>query len=311
MDLGVVVVSYNTRDLTRDCLASVYRAVEASGLSAQVWVVDNASSDGSAGMVAEGYPQARLIASQNNIGFAGATSLAIESMSSLDVPPRHVLLLNPDTQVERDSIGLMVSFLDRYPRAGLVGPQLLYGDGRFQHGAFRFPTLWMAFFDFWPIHHRLVDSRLNGRYPRRMYGAGDPFPIDHPLGAAMMVRWEAIQQVGLLDVGYFMYCEEIDWCMRAKAAGWEAYCVPAAKIVHLAGQSTRQFQDEMFVALWRSRFRLFERHYSRTYRGLVRVIVRAGLRGQMGRVRRALAHGGIGEDAARRRLAAYRCVMEM
>lgn len=311
MDLGVVVVSYNTRELTRDCLASVYRAVDVSGLNAQVWVVDNASSDGSAGMVAEGYPQARLIASHNNLGFAGATNLATESMSSLDTPPRHVLLLNPDTQVERDSIGLMVSFLGRHPRAGLVGPQLVYGDGSFQHGAFRFPTLWMAFFDFWPIHHRLVDSRLNGRYPRRLYGSGDPFPIDHPLGAAMMVRWEAIQQVGLLDVGYFMYCEEIDWCMRAKAAGWEAYCVPEARIVHLAGQSTRQFQDEMFVALWRSRFRLFERHYSRTYRGLVRVIVQAGLRCQMGRVRRALGRGDIGEDAARRRLAACRCVMEM
>ena len=311
MDLGIAIVSYNTRELTRECLASVYRGVDASRLSAQVWLIDNASSDGSAQMVAEAYPQARLIARRENLGFARATNMAIDSLSSLDTPPRHVLLLNPDTRVVGDAIGLMVSFLDGHPGVGVVGAQLLHDDGSFQHGAFRFPTLWMAFFDFWPIHHRLLDSRLNGRYPRQWYESGRPFQIDHPIGADMMMRWEAIQQVGSLDVGYFMYCEEIDWCLRARGAGWEAYCVPEAKIVHLVGQSTRQLRDEMFVALWRSRYRLFARHYGRAYQAMVRVIVRAGLKRQMRATRRAAQLGEIGEDEAHQRLVACRRVMEM
>jgi len=305
MDLGIIVVSYNTRELTCDCLASTYDALAASDLCAQVWVVDNASPDGSAALVGERFPQATLVASQENLGFARATNLAIEMIAHSQTPPRHLLLLNPDTLVSEDAFKLMVAFLDEHPHVGIVGPQLVYGDGSFQHGAFHFPTLWMAFFDFWTINHRLINSRLNGRYPRRLYEAGEPFRIDHPLGAALMIRWETIQQIGVLDTGFFMYCEEIDWCMRAIAAGWEVYCLPRARITHLAGQSTRQFRHEMFVALWRSRFRLFDQHYSRGYRVLVRAIVRAGLARKVRQTERALRRGAIAPDEAARRLAAY------
>ena len=310
MDLAVAIVSYNTRQLTSDCLASLYRALELANLNAHVWVVDNASSDASAEMVQARFPQATLIASQENLGFSRGANLAIERMSALNAPPRHLLLLNPDTLVEEAAIRPMVSFLDAHPQVGAVGAQLSYPDGSFQHGAFRFPTLWMALFDFWPINHRLLDSPLNGRYPRRLYQAGEPFPIDHPLGAALMIRWETLHQVGPLDPGYFMYCEEIDWCMRAKALGWKVCCVPQARIVHLGGQSTQQFRDEMFVALWKSRYRLFEKHYSRLYRALVRIIVRAGLASSMARTRRALKRGDLGQEDARQRLAAYRLVRE-
>ncbi|OGO04652.1 MAG: hypothetical protein A2Y73_00975 [Chloroflexi bacterium RBG_13_56_8] len=311
MDLGIVLVSYNTREITSACLASVYRALDASELDVRVWVVDNASPDGSAVLIREEYPQATLIASQENLGFAKATNLAIQNMREVDSTPRHVLLLNPDTVVSPDALPLMVSFLEEHPRVGIVGAQLLHEDGSFQHGAFHFPTLWMAFLDFWPVNHRLTNSRLNGRYPRRWYEQGVPFPIDHPLGAALMIRWKALDQVGPLDEEYFMYCEEIDWCLRAKAAGWEIYCVPQAKIVHLVGQSTKQFRDEMYLALWRSRYRLFGKHYSRLYGLLVRLIVRAGLRREVRRAREALRQGDISSDIAQRRSAAYEQVMEM
>ena len=311
MDLGIVVVSYNTRQLTRDCLVSVYRALDVPGMAAHVWVVDNASPDDSAEMVRQSFPRATLTASQDNLGFAQGANLAIERIRSLPAPPRHLLLLNPDTIVHRDAFSHLVAFLDEHPRVGIVGARLSYGDGAFQHGAFRFPTLWMAIFDFWPINYRLLDSRLNGRYPRRWYESGDPFPIDHPLGAALMIRWETIEQVGLLDTGYFMYCEEIDWCMRAKAAGWEVFCVPRAKIVHLGGGSARQLPDEMFVALWRSRYRLFQKHYGWLYRVLVRGVVRLGLMREMSRTRRALRRGEIGQHEANRRLRVCRRVMEM
>jgi hypothetical protein len=311
VDLGIVTVSYNTCQLTLDCLASVYAALAQEGLSAQVCVVDNASGDDSAAQIAARYPQATLIRSQENLGFAGGTNLGLARLLALDPAPRHILLLNPDTLVQPQALTRMVALLDARPEVGAVGAQLAYGDGSFQHGAFSFPTLWMALFDFWTINHRLINSRLNGRYPRRLYEAGEPFPIDHPLGAALMARREALQQVGLLDEGYFMYCEEIDWCLRAKRLGWGIYCVPQARIIHLEGQSTRQFRDRMFIALWRSRFRLFTKHYSAAYRAGVRLIVRAGLARQSCLVRRALANGELEPEAARRQLDAYRTVREM
>ena len=311
MDLAVIVVSYNTRDLTAQCLTSVYDSLAASDLAAEVWVVDNGSADRSAAMVRCKFKSAQLLARKDNLGFAGGTNLALDQLAALDEPPRHVLLLNPDTIVVEDAIARMVAFLDRHPEVAVVGPSLTYGDGSFQHSAFRFPTLSMIAFDFWPPHNRLIDSGLNGRYTPRRYAAGEPFAIDHPLGAALMIRWSIIQQIGPLDTGYFMYCEEIDWCMRARMTGRFVYCLPEAHIVHLGGQATAQFRDKMFVALWRSRFRLFEKHYNRSYQTLARWLVRVGLRRATARIQTGIVRGSVDAIEAAPRLAAYRTVMEM
>jgi len=320
MDLGIAIVSYNTRQLTLDCLGSIADALKADAatgraLQVTVCVVDNASADGSAAAISEllaaRLPGAMVVTSAENLGFARGSNLALERLMAQDGAPRHLLLLNPDTIVPTGALPELVSFLDQNPGAGVVGPRLVYGDGSFQHGAFSFPTLWMAFFDFWTINHRLIDSRLNGRYPRSLYDAGRPFPIDHPLGAALMIRRQTAEQVGLLDPGYFMYCEEIDWCMRVKRAGWDIYCVPKAVVTHLGGQSARQFREAMFVALWRSRFRLFDQHYPPLYRRLVRAIVRLGLARDARRLDKASRHGEITPEQMVARAAAYRQVMEM
>ncbi|MBC7237121.1 MAG: glycosyltransferase [Chloroflexi bacterium] len=311
LDLGVIIVSYNTRELTADCLTSVYNSLCASALAAQVWVVDNASEDGSAEMVAQRFPQATLIRSERNLGFSGGNNLALRAMLAGSDPPRHVLLLNSDTLVHAGALEAMVAWLNDHPAVGIVGAALRYADGGFQHSAFRFPTLPMIFFDFWPLNHRLLNSRLNGRYPRKLYEAGRPFPIDHPLGAALMIRWATLEQIGLLDEGYFMYCEEIDWCMRAKKAGWEVWCVPRAVITHLEGRSAARFRERMYVELWRSRYRLFAKHYGPLYRSLARLLVRAGMVWQVGKVRRALERNEIDRQEAGRRLAAYRRVLEL
>lgn len=311
MELGIAIVSYNTRDLTAGCLASVYQELETTDLCGKVWVVDNASTDGSAEMIEKRFPQAELVANPENVGFAGATNVAMAQMKASGETPQYVLLLNPDTQVKPQALSRMVTFLRNHPRVGVVGPRLVYGDGTFQHSAFHFPTLCMAFFDFWPLNHRLLNSRLNGRYPRRLYEAGEPFPIDHPLGAAMMVRRETIQEVGLLDPNYFMYCEEIDWCKRIKEAGWEIYCLPTAEIVHFAGQSTRQFAEEMFVALWRSRYRLFRKHYGRGYRIAIHLIVRLGAHYRMWKLRRKRRRGKMSSKEVKRKRAAYQRVLAL
>jgi GT2 family glycosyltransferase len=187
----------------------------------------------------------------------------------------------------------------------------VYGDGRFQHAAYRFPSLSQCFLDFWPINWRLTASRLNGRYPRRLYESDRPFAIDHPLGAAMLFRREVIEQTGGFDLAYRMYVEEIDWCMRVKRAGWAVACVPGAEIVHYEGQSTRQVRPQMVVALWRSRYLLFERFYSRAFRWAVRRVVRAGMRTRVRQAQRAVVRGALDAEKAAVLVDAYRQVIEM
>jgi len=290
-DLGLIVVSYNTCELTRGCLESVVAGLEHSRLEGEIYVVDNASRDGSADMVRRSFPMIHLIASEKNLGFAAANNLALRAMGfdgeNKRDAPAYVMLLNPDTQVLGDALGVLLRFMRDTPQAGMAGASLQYADGRFQHSAFRFPSLAQVFFDFFPVNYRFTNSRLNGRYPRSLYERRRPFPIDHPLGAAMMVRGETIRQVGLLDPKFFMYCEEIDWCMRMKAAGWEIYCVPEARIIHHEAQSTRQFRARMFVELWRSRFHLFRKHYGPFYNRVVRLIVRLGLWREIQRIYRS------------------------
>jgi N-acetylglucosaminyl-diphospho-decaprenol L-rhamnosyltransferase len=304
MDLAIVTVSYNTRDLLAECLAAALVGLEWSGLSGEVWVVDNASADGSAEMVRQRFPAVRLVAHDQNIGFAAGNNLALRNLSGF--MPRHVLFLNPDTRVVGDALGQMVRFLDATPHAGVAGARLVHGDGSFQHSAFAFPGLVQTLLDFFPLHPRLLESRLNGRYPRQSYQAGQPFAVDHPLGAALMIRAQTLAQVGGFDERFFMYCEEVDLCRRVKKAGWGIYCVPQAEIVHLVAQSTRQFRDRMFVALWRSRFLMFDKHEGAARRWAARRLVRLGLWAERRRATAAYRRGEISEVELQGRLAAYR-----
>ncbi len=317
LDLAIIIVSFNTRDMLRACLRSVYASLSQISLSAQVWVVDNASSDGSPDVVRAEFPPTHLLTLDQNRGFAAANNAALRALgfdastsgtvSTSQFPvPDLVLFLNSDTEVQGDALATLAAVLRTTDRAGVIGASLVYPDGRFQHSAFRFPTLWQIWFDFIPWPSRLIESSLNGRYPRALYEAGRPFAIDHPLGAAIMTRADVIHQAGLMDEEFFMYAEEVDWCMRVKKVGWEVYCVPAAQIVHHAGGSTRQFRDEMFVALWRSRFRLFHKHYGPAFNRVARWLVRLGLWAEARHARQS--QGG---EALERRLATYRRVREM
>ena len=278
--LAVIIVNWNVKALLRDCLNSVQTALEADGLTGEIWVVDNASADGSAAMVAEAFPAVKLIASAENLGFAGGNNAALRALGFPTPEPEQpeaILLLNPDTLVSPGAIKQMVQFMLDHPDVGIVGANLSFADGSFQHGAYAFPGLWQLAIDLFPLPGRLYESQRNGRYPRSCYEGDTPFPIDHPLGAAMLVRREAIHQVGLLDEAYHMYVEEVDWSKRIKGAGWEAYCLPTARIVHLEGQSTGQIQTESFVNLWCSRYRFYRQYYSPLKIALARMLVRWGM----------------------------------
>ena len=309
LDLAIIIVSYNASDMLRACLRSVYAGLTQFTGTAQVWVVDNASSDGSADMVRTEFPQAQLLALTQNLGFAAGNNTALREMgfgAASGHQPDLIFFLNPDTEIQGDALTQMADVLRTVREVGVVGASLIYPDGRFQHSAFHFPTLWQIWFDFFPWPARLLHSRLNGRYPRALYQAGQPFAIDHPLGAAMMTRAEVIRRVGLMDEEFFMYAEEIDWCLRVKRAGWDIYCVPTAQILHHAGGSTRQFRDEMFVALWRSRFRLFSKHYGPLFNLAARLLVRLGLWAGMRRARQSQS-----DEALEQRLSAYHRVWEL
>ncbi|HEV7663070.1 MAG TPA: glycosyltransferase family 2 protein, partial [Chloroflexota bacterium] len=255
------IVSYNTRDLLREAIGSL-----ANHPDVEVIVVDNASHDGCAEAVAEHFPSVRLIRSTVNVGFAAATNLAAACATG-----RALLLLNPDATLEAGALDLLLECLDKNPRAGLVAPALRYPSGAVQPAAFRFPGLAQVALDLFPIA-RLMNSPLNGRV-----SAQQPLQIDHPLGACMLIRTAAWQDVGPLDEGYFMYLEEVDWSVRARDRGWQIWHQPAAVAIHHGGQSTRQHADPMFAQLWRSRLRYYQRYSSPTYNRLLHALVRLGL----------------------------------
>jgi N-acetylglucosaminyl-diphospho-decaprenol L-rhamnosyltransferase len=277
--LAVVIVSWNVRGLLTACLRSLLSDLASTELETEVWVVDNGSSDGTPQMVEEAFPNVHLVASDDNLGFVRGNNRALNEILDREAPSiDYFWLLNPDTEVQPGATAALVAALETHPKAGVVGPKLLYPDGSLQHSAFRFPGLIQLVFEFFPLPARLYDTRLNGRYPRHLYEGTEPFPIDHPLGASMLVRAEAIDDVGLMDEDFFMYCEEIDWCWRMRETGWRALCAPAAHMIHHAGQSTEQVRTASFANLWKSRARLYARHHGPLKRWLAKMLVRAGMR---------------------------------
>ncbi len=312
-DLAVVIVTWNVRDMVLDALRSMYADLDASGLDADVYVVDSASSDGTAEAIAETFPQVKLTASRENLGFGGANNLAIKQMGFCDDHPGQnlpaaVYLLNPDTITQPGSIRTLYDALMANPRVGLVGAQLAYGDGTFQHGAFAFPGLRQLWVEFFPTPGRFIEGRFNGRYPRRLYELGRPFPVDFTLGATMMLRREVIQQTGMFDQEFFMYCEEIDWAWRIRKAGWVTLCVPQARVTHLSGQSTSQIRSQSVINLWTSRLSLFRKHYPWWKAAIARWMVILGMRRKMRQVRQSPE---LTPEERESLLTAYRMVIDM
>jgi len=337
--LAVIIVNYNTRDLLRRCLSSVYTAAASSAdrLNVEVLVVDSASSDDSAAMVAADFPTTQLIASPTNLGYTGGNNVGLQtfgydigSTTTLDPPttpgegqdappPDYCLLLNADTEVAEDALWQMVNFLATTPNAGACGAQLHYGDGRFQHGAFRFPSLLQIVLDIFPLTglrgiHRLQESGLNGRYAQSSWRGPAPFPVDFVLGAALMVRGTVIQQLGGLDNGYFMYCEELDWAVRMKLAGWQIYAVPTARVTHHEGQSSKQVRWPAFVRLWQSRLRFYRKYQGSHpvgYLTAVRLLAALGIGWRMWQLDRRFAEGQVDGSAWQEERAAYDAVWKL
>lgn len=280
-ELAVLIVTWNVRDLIGAALSSLQADLDAHGPDALICVVDSASTDGTADIIAWQFPDVRLIRSQENLGFGRANNLGLRSLGfggagAQDLPSA-VYLLNPDTITHDGATRTLYNTLMADSRLGLVGARLSYEDGSFQHGAYGFPGLRQLWVEFFPRPGRLYDHPFNGRYPRERYDTGVPFDVDFPLGATMMLRREVIQQTGMFDEQFFMYCEEIDWAWRIHNAGWQVQCVPAAHVTHLSGQSTGQVRGQSVVNLWTSRLLLYRKHYPAWKARAARLMIAAGM----------------------------------
>jgi N-acetylglucosaminyl-diphospho-decaprenol L-rhamnosyltransferase len=252
MRLSIVIVNWNTSDLLRRCLETILAHPPAT--SFEVWVVDNNSQDESVAMVQANFPQVHLLVNENNPGFARANNRAIRASSG-----EYLLLLNPDTEVKPGALTALVDFLDEQPAAGGAGSMLLNPDGSLQPSCYPMLTGWR---ELWRLLH-LDRLKLMGIYDMHRWDKRTPRQVEVVQGASLMLRRSILNQVGLLDEGYFMYTEEVDLCYRIQQAGWSLYWVPQSQVVHYGGQSTRQVAAEMFLHLYGSKVQFFRKHYGR------------------------------------------------
>ena len=215
-------------------------------------MVDNASTDNSAGMMRERFPQVQLIENDENVGFAKANNQAILLSNG-----QYVILLNPDTQIKPGALDTLVRFMDENPQAGAAGPKLLNPDGTLQTSCSPTPTLSR---ELWRLFHQ-DKIRPYGEYDMGTWDLEEPRQVDILQGACLIIRRGVLDQVGLLDEDYFIYSEEVDLCYRMKKAGWQLYWVPQAEIIHYGGESTSQVAEDMFLQLYRSKIIFFRKHY--------------------------------------------------
>jgi N-acetylglucosaminyl-diphospho-decaprenol L-rhamnosyltransferase len=285
LDLLIVIVNYNTRDFLRDCLASIY---ESKGdFSYQVCVVDNCSQDDSAAMVRQEFPQAQLIASPVNRGYAYANNLGLrafgfqdDSVVRQDAPdegrcpepvegpsslaPRYALLLNADTLLPPSALQEMLNFMEAHPEAGAAGPRLVREDGSLDLACRRgFPTPSAFVYRMMGLSKLFPKSRRFGRYNLTYLSPDELTEVDSVMGAFMLVRAEAIHQVGLLDETFFLYGEDLDWAYRIRKAGWKIYYNPQVTVLHIKEASTRHSRRAR-REFYRAMDIFYRKHYADT-----------------------------------------------
>ncbi len=287
IDITVVVVSWNTRELLRRCLQSIVdepgveivaadaQPAAAARLTAEIIVVDNASDDGSAAMVQADFPPARLIANRHNAGFAAANNQAIAQARG-----RALFLLNPDAYLLPGALAGLARFLQQHPEAAVAGPNVLNPDGSWQATSFRFATLWDLFCEavflsvLWPRSPLFARKELGGFQRDALR------EVDWLQGCALVVRREVWDAVGPFDEGYWMYVEELDWCRRAKDQGYRIFFTPDARVVHYGKRSVARARARVLPLGFRSHFRYYRKFDGRAKELAVRLIalLQMGLR---------------------------------
>lgn len=263
-DLGIVILNWNTRDLLRECLRTVFAS---TGVTIRVVVVDNASTDASAEMVRAGFPQAELVENNENLGYpagnnVGLRRLGYRGVDDVDADaPRYALLLNPDTEVPPTGFRDMVAFMDADPTIGAAGPKLILPDGSLDKACRRgFPAPSVALYHFMGLSKLFPNSPRFARYNMTYLDPDREAEVDSVVGAYMQIRREAIQATGLLDESFFMYGEDLDWAFRIQQAGWTIIYHPQVVVKHVKRAASRQSQRAQFE-FYRAMLIFYRKHY--------------------------------------------------
>lgn len=293
-DLSIIIVSWNVCDLLRDCLASIH----ADDLDIQVIVVDSASSDDSVRMVREEFPHVTLLPQAENIGYTRGNNVGFEAATG-----RYHLLLNPDTVILGDTLQQMVTYMDDNPDVGIIGPHTLNTDGTHQSTRRRFPTPILAFFE---------STWLQGLAPRKMLDRFNVRDIDDNAiadvdwvqGSALMARQDVYAKIGGLDTNFVMFSEELDWCKRAKDAGWRVVYMGNVQIIHHGGASTQQVVARKHIYFQESKLRYFRKHHGALMAWILRLFLLASYLWQIG-IEGIKSLLGSKRDLRRERIRAY------
>lgn len=260
MDISVVIVNWNTRDLLHNCLTSVFHTM--AGMAVEAIVVDNGSVDGSIEMVRRDFPAVRVIANTDNRGFGAANNQAFRIMQG-----RYALLLNSDTVLTEKAVPELLSFMESHSDAAMACGQLINRDGSKQHSFANFPNLLTLM-----TNTPLLEYLFPDRYPSKRYTYAEPLAVDSGIGACLMVRKAAMDEVGLFDERYFFFFEETDWAYAMHLAGWKSYHVPTAFIYHLQGQSIGA-DIRSRIAFYQSRYQYFKKWKGTLYYRLVCTVI--------------------------------------
>lgn len=259
MDLSIVIVNWNTRDLLLNCLKSIQSHVQR--LSHEVLVVDNGSTDDSVPRMREQFPDTIIIENRENLGFAAANNQAFARMRG-----RYCLMLNSDTILTHGAVDQLYEFMEEHHQVGLACGQLLNEDGSKQNSIANFPTISAML-----VNETMLRLLFPNRFPSKRREFLKPIAVDSCIGACIMVRQKAMAEIGVLDEKYFFYFEETDWAYRMKKAGWEVYFVPQARIYHLQGQ-TAKYNARTRIMFYRSRSVFFKKWHRKKHRLMVATV---------------------------------------
>lgn len=255
-DIAIVIVSYNVRHFLAPCLQSI-RQADKQGMNVEVWVVDNASVDGSAALVSTEFPEVHLIANQDNKGFSSANNLALRRINA-----SYILLLNPDTLLSEDTLRISLQFMQNHPDAGALGVRMIDGAGNFLPESKRqLPGLWNSFCKLFFLSDLFPASRWFSGYNLGYLPEFDEAKIDVLCGAYMFIRQEALDKVGLLDEDFFMYGEDIDLSYRIRKAGYDIWYVPQTTIIHYKGESTKKSSLNYVRTFYGAMHTYVKKHY--------------------------------------------------
>lgn len=277
IDVGIVIVNWNTVDELERCLETVFASQ--GDFNYRVVVVDNASTDGSPERVRQNFPEVDVLALDENLGYpkgnnVGLRHLGYHGKGEVDADaPQYALLLNPDTEVPPDSLYQMLQFMDSRPDIGIAGPKLLTPDGSLDKACRRgFPTPLVSFYHFAGLAKLFPKNERFGRYNMTFADSNQELEVDSVVGAYLQIRKEAIADIGLLDEVYFMYAEDIDWCYRVKQAGWKVWYYAPVTVFHIKRAASSKSAKAQFE-FWRAMLIFYRKHYRKSTPILVHALI--------------------------------------